>query len=672
MKNCVLDNDILNSRPKLPKRAVITSGMPYGSKELHFGHIGLPFIQSDAFARFLRDRIGAENVVYVSGTDCYGSPAIVEHRRKIEDGAFSGTLEEFCIMNHEKQRECLDKYMISLNLYAASAFGDAKEIHESVSAEFFSTLYKNGHLRKITTSQFYDTEKQAFLNGRQVVGRCPIQGCKGEKAYADECDMGHQYTPSELIAPKSVLSGNVPEMRDVTNWYFDLPKFRGLIGEWNDRLRENPDVRKFIVSTIDEFLKAPVIYVKNEDLEVYEGLKSSMPHHSFEEGKTSFTLAFDKLEERDKACKLLTGASVRYRTGKTLVPFRLTGNVEWGVPVPELAGEDTSGLTFWVWPESLWAPISFTQTYLKSLGKDDSEWKNWWCDPDSTVYQFIGADCISFYGPAEAGMWMGMQSENPVSGPPSGKLNLPYLVAGNHVLFLDKKASSSGSVKPPMAMELLDYYTPEQLRAHFLGLGLGIKSVSFRPKPLDPNPKPGEDPALKEGNLLTNVFNRVARSCFYTAQTYFGGLLPNGDVDRDILTEAQKTVIEYEKYICAHEFHSVMSLMDVYIRGINKYWAANMKQADAQNDGDLRKQVLVNAFHMLRTAAVLVHPIAPLGTEMIREYLGFEEDFWDWARIFETVYDFMPDRENHRLKTLEPRVDFFSKHPAQFVPSVPK
>ena len=70
------------TRPSFPKRAVITGGMPYGNKSLHFGHIGGVFIHADVFARFLRDRIGSENVIFVSGTDCYGSP-IVEHHRKI-------------------------------------------------------------------------------------------------------------------------------------------------------------------------------------------------------------------------------------------------------------------------------------------------------------------------------------------------------------------------------------------------------------------------------------------------------------------------------------------------------------------------------------------------------------------------------------------------------------
>ena len=217
-----------------------------------------------------------------------------------------------------------------------------------------------------------------------------------------------------------------------------------------------------------------------------------------------------------------------------------------------------------------------------------------------------------------------------------------------------------------MAGELLEYYTAEQLRAHFLGLGLGIKSVSFQPKPL--NPKATEkdsDPVLKEGNLLSNVFNRVVRSCFYSAQKYYDGVIPLGEISEEILNESQKTILEFERFIYKCEFHLVMNVMDTYIRNINKYFAKNMKLAEDNNDADARLQVLVDTFHMLRTATVLMHPIAPEGTEMILEYFNLDEDFWNWNRIFQPIYAFMDKPHEHKLKFLEPRIDFFKKHPSQ-------
>ena len=163
-----------DERPVFPKRAVITGGMPYGNKSLHFGHVGGMFVHADTFARFLRDRIGKDNVIFVSGTDCYGSP-IVEAYRKLCESGFDGTIEEYVMGNHEKQKKTLEAYGISPNLFGASAFGETGEMHKKVSEEIFNTLYDNGYLEKMSTPQFFDPVKKVFINGRQVVGKCPIE-----------------------------------------------------------------------------------------------------------------------------------------------------------------------------------------------------------------------------------------------------------------------------------------------------------------------------------------------------------------------------------------------------------------------------------------------------------------------------------------------------------------
>ena len=147
------------ARPCFPKRVVITAGMPYGNKDLHFGHVGGVFIQADVFARFLRDRIGPENVIFVSGTDCFGSPIVEDHRLKTERGEFVGSLTDFVRANHERQRETLAAYQISPNLFGASSLGRATEIHRDLGAWLLTSLYAHGHLVKRTTLQFYDADR---------------------------------------------------------------------------------------------------------------------------------------------------------------------------------------------------------------------------------------------------------------------------------------------------------------------------------------------------------------------------------------------------------------------------------------------------------------------------------------------------------------------------------
>ena len=223
----------MTDRPKFPKRALITAGMPYGSKELHFGHVGGVFVHADAFARFLRDRIGKDNVIFVSGTDCYGSPIVEKYKSLTADGSFKGSILDFVQYNHDKQAQTLDDYLISPSLFAASALGESGKIHTEYSAEFFEKLAESGALIRLSTKQFYDEKYQTFLNGRQVTGRCPIEGCKSEVGYADECSLGHQYFPEELIAPVSTLSGERPILKNVENWYFDLEKYMCILTDTN-------------------------------------------------------------------------------------------------------------------------------------------------------------------------------------------------------------------------------------------------------------------------------------------------------------------------------------------------------------------------------------------------------------------------------------------------------
>lgn len=154
-----------NERPTFPKRAVITAGMPYGNKNLHFGHVGGMFVHADIFARFLRDRIGKENVIFLSGTDCYGSPIHESYRQQKEAG-YEGRLEDYVAANHESQKKTLEDYGISLDFFGASALGEAGEIHRQMSAEIFRRLYENGYIEKLSVPQFYDEELGIFLNGR--------------------------------------------------------------------------------------------------------------------------------------------------------------------------------------------------------------------------------------------------------------------------------------------------------------------------------------------------------------------------------------------------------------------------------------------------------------------------------------------------------------------------
>lgn len=669
-----------NNRKRLswPKRAVVTAGMPYGNKPLHFGHIAGVFVPADAFARFLRDRIGAENVRFISGTDCFGSPINEGYRKRVEEEGFKGSIDEYVRLNHEAQKATLDAYDISLSIYEGSGMGHSGDVHQLISEKFIEKLYENGYLKRRATLQFYDTQANTFLNGRQVQGHCPVQGCKSEHAYADECDLGHSYAPEDLIAPRSTLTDTVPEMRPVENWYFDLPAFGDFLRDHVASLEADPDIRPIVPQAIKEFLAPPVVYIKNDLREAYEAIKADLPSHELreaEKGKQSFEIEFADIDARDAARDVLTAAGIRFRTGKALVPFRITGNIEWGVKAPVI--EDLEGLTVWCWPESLWAPMSFTMAVNDKMGLPRGSWRDWWCSPDAEVYQFIGQDNLYFYGVAQPALIEALRpGDILMPGETDRPLRQTRLIANHHILFGNKKASSSGNVKPPTADELLEHYTVEQLRAHFLALGLDQKSVGFKPKPFlateeelaDPRVA---DPVLKEGALLTNVFNRLARSCFYEAQKNFEGYLPLGEVSSDVRKKTDEVLFEYDQVMHRVELHTIMSLMDEFIRWSNKYWTDGIRAAEQADDVAMRRQVLVDSFFLLRIATLLMHPIVPAGAEKICDYLSFDfDDFFSWNYDFENIDELCSAGEitegRHRIREVPPRFDFFEKHPSQY------
>jgi len=335
--------------------------------------------------------------------------------------------------------------------------------------------------------------------------------------------------------------------------------------------------------------------------------------------------------------------------------------------------------------------MSFIQTYL-DLHRPSEKLDDWWLHEDVQAYQFIGEDNIYFYDLAGMGLFMAL---NEAAGR-DRNANLPIVIPSRHLLYGNTKAASSGKLTPPTARELLDHYTAEQLRMHFGHMATHSNSVKFLPKsvfrkmyegkevPKEIGEIEGFDLTLAEGNLLTNVFNRLARSCFYTLQQYEIGTL--AEVSTEVAAACSTLIDDYEFAMYRFEFPKAVDMLDKFLRDANKNFDAKMKEAKANDDHDLRAQALADAFHNVKTAAALLNPFAPDGTERLREYFNVSDAIWSWDNIKkpldyficqETATQFPAEckkenthearfsGEGHKFKFLEPRVDFFLKHEAQ-------
>lgn len=655
-----MDKKQIKKTLNLKDRMVITGGMPNGNKPLHIGHIGAVFVWADVYARFIRQILGNENVIFISGTDGFGSSTEEKYRKLKESGEIDISLEKYIEHFHNIQKETLKKYDISLNLFSVSCLGHSFEIHKQTSHDIFNKLLAVKSLQRKATSQFYDTIVGAVLNGRQVNGKCPIEGCKSEIAYADECSLGHQYSPEELIDPVSTLSGTKPELRKVFNYYFNLEDYRNELNELVRILESKTCVRKFMLRDMKDYLSAPLSFITKQTYEDNKEILENQEYLSvrYDEKKETYIFSFASVAQRDKFCKNLNANNIRFKNNKTLAPLRISGNAKWGVPLPQSAGEDTKSLTFYVWPESLWAPISFTKVYLEQ-SKSNTTWQDWWKSPNCTITQFIGEDNVYFYTLAQNGLWLAIQDKKSVT-PLENNLQISTVIANKHLLVGNVKASSSGSTKSPTADNLLEYYTVDQLRTHFLSQNLNTLAVNFKSKVFDPEDfeKCG-DPVVAQGNILTNVFNRIIRSVFYSLQTYFDGKLPNNRPDEKFVKMANELQNNYINKMKDIKLNEIMPLLDTYFREVNLNWSEKSKIGD----NSVRAQLIADTIHAIKTGVLLLHPITPKSCELVREYINADEKIYDWDNSEKTFAEIYPEVDS--FKFIEPRFDFFKKHESQ-------
>ena len=201
------------------KRTTVTAALPYANGGVHIGHLAGVYVPADIYARYLR--LKGKDVMFVCGSDEHGVPITIRARKE------GITPHQVVDRYHEMIRSSFEEFGISFDVYSRTT----SETHHKFAAEFFKKLYDEGKLTEETTTQLYDEEAKQFLADRYVTGECPH--CHNQGAYGDQCEKcGRDLSPTELINPKSTISGSTPVLKETKNWYLPLNEYQEWLKEW--------------------------------------------------------------------------------------------------------------------------------------------------------------------------------------------------------------------------------------------------------------------------------------------------------------------------------------------------------------------------------------------------------------------------------------------------------
>ena len=277
----------------MSNKKLITAALPYANGPVHIGHLAGVYIPADVYARF--QRRSGKDVAFICGSDEHGIPITIRAKKE------GVTPQDIVDKYHEIIKKSFSDLGISFDEYSRTT----SQNHRETSQDFFKVLYEKEKFTEEVSEQYFDEQANEFLADRYIVGTCP--NCGNENAYGDQCEKcGSTLSPSELINPKSMLSGNVPIKKDTKNWYLPLNEYEDFLNEW-----------------------------------IIEGHKDDWKPNVYGQVKSWLT--------------------------DGLKPRAMTRDLNWGVPVPLPNAE---GKVLYVWFDAPIGYISFTKEWAKKNGKD--------------------------------------------------------------------------------------------------------------------------------------------------------------------------------------------------------------------------------------------------------------------------------------------------------------
>jgi len=284
----------------MSKRYTITAALPYTNGPIHIGHLAGVYVPADIYARY--KRLTGNDVAFICGSDEHGVPITIKAKNE------GVTPQEIVDRYHKIIKDSFEEFGISFDNYSRTS----AKIHHETASEFFKTLYDKNEFVEEVTEQLYDEEAKQFLADRFVIGTCPK--CGNEESYGDQCEKcGTSHNATDLINPKSAITGNTPTLKETKHWFLPLNKHENFLREWilkGHKKDWKPNVYGQVKSWIDDGLR----------------------------------------------------------------PRAVTRDLDWGIPVPVEGGE---GKVLYVWFDAPIGYISSTKEWAEREGKDwEPYWKD--------------------------------------------------------------------------------------------------------------------------------------------------------------------------------------------------------------------------------------------------------------------------------------------------------
>jgi methionyl-tRNA synthetase len=310
-------------------RYTVTAALPYANGPLHIGHLAGAYLPADIFVRFLR--LKGENVLFVCGSDEHGAAITLRAQKE------GKTPQEIVDQYHFINEKAFADMGIDFDIYHRTS----APLHHETAQQFFLKLSEENSFEIKESEQLFDEEFQQFLADRYIIGTCPK--CGNDSAYGDQCERcGATLSPTDLINPRSALSGNTPVWKKTRHWYLPLERHQEWLTEW--------------ISTGD-----------------FSGRKNPVSPIEPENWKSNVK----------GQCLSWLKDGLRARA--------MTRDLDWGVPVPL---KDAEGKVLYVWLD---APIGYISATREWAAKNNTNWETWWKDKDSKLVHFIGKDNIVFH-----------------------------------------------------------------------------------------------------------------------------------------------------------------------------------------------------------------------------------------------------------------------------------